>query len=343
METYLFSAAIAQSALVSLLLLTSAYRREAPIIFLSAIFLTFNVLFLIVILRDHGVESVWLNADLPLGYGLIALIVCLTLSAVGKMRRPTRTGFAAFLGLTLLGSLGLALPLVQPIWVFLLPLLLALSVIWSIYQVRQYVRAYDDQYSTADLSRLSWLETSLYLMAGVVCLGVVQSFAEHTPWTLLAQGSIASVPLLFIILNMYLSTQLLKAEPVKIARASSPRAAGTGDLSEAELVSARAKLEAIMDRDAVFRQPDLQLNELSRLSGLSEDTIRATIKSFSAKNFFDYINGLRIGHSRTLLRDTSLSVTDVMFESGFKSRSSFNTEFRKRTGHTPSEFRKLHL
>lgn len=259
--------------MVILLLLSSAYRREAWVLLLNASLMTLSLLFLIVILRDTGVQSRWLNVDLPLGYGLLALIVCLTCSAVGKMRQPVLTASIAF-------------PVV----------------------------------------------------GGVVCLGVVQALAELSSWHSLAQGSIVFIPLLCMIMTMQLATRLSRVEPIKPRRVQVPLS--SNDLRKAGCDNARARLVALMDQHAAFRQHDLQLSDLARQTGLSEDTIRATIKSCLAKNFFDYINGLRIAHAQTLLRDTDLSVTDVMFESGFRSKSSFNTEFRKRTGQTPSEFRR---
>jgi AraC-like DNA-binding protein len=57
------------------------------------------------------------------------------------------------------------------------------------------------------------------------------------------------------------------------------------------------------------------------------------------ENFSRYINGHRIRHAQELLRETDLPITEVMFESGFVSKSSLNTEFRRIVGQTPSVFR----
>jgi len=58
-------------------------------------------------------------------------------------------------------------------------------------------------------------------------------------------------------------------------------------------------------------------------------------------HFFDFINGHRIDHARQLLlTEPSKSILDILLESGFNSKSSFNTAFKKQMGMTPSAFRK---
>jgi AraC-like DNA-binding protein len=47
-----------------------------------------------------------------------------------------------------------------------------------------------------------------------------------------------------------------------------------------------------------------------------------------------------VRHAAALLETGDLSVTDVMLEAGFLSKSTFNTEFRRVIGKTPSEYRK---
>jgi AraC-like DNA-binding protein len=59
----------------------------------------------------------------------------------------------------------------------------------------------------------------------------------------------------------------------------------------------------------------------------------------TGENFSRYINGFRVRHAQAALRETELPITEVMFDAGFISKSSFNTEFRRIVGQTPSQFR----
>ena len=40
-------------------------------------------------------------------------------------------------------------------------------------------------------------------------------------------------------------------------------------------------------------------------------------------------------------KDDKLTVLEAMYQAGFNSKSSFNTAFKKETGQTPTQFRKM--
>ncbi len=56
--------------------------------------------------------------------------------------------------------------------------------------------------------------------------------------------------------------------------------------------------------------------------------------------FSDYITAKRIEYACQLLRDRSMSVVDVAYQSGFNSIRSFNRNFLKHMGVSPKEYRK---
>ena len=61
------------------------------------------------------------------------------------------------------------------------------------------------------------------------------------------------------------------------------------------------------------------------------------------QNFYGFINKFRVEKSKKLLADKELdkySIIGIAFESGFNSKTSFNTTFKKLTGQTPSEFKR---
>ncbi|WP_051887248.1 helix-turn-helix domain-containing protein [Chryseobacterium piperi] len=63
------------------------------------------------------------------------------------------------------------------------------------------------------------------------------------------------------------------------------------------------------------------------------------------ENFFHFVNKYRVQHAKELLLDDSqkkLSMVGIAFESGFNSKTAFNTIFKKMTQMTPSEFKKKH-
>lgn len=61
------------------------------------------------------------------------------------------------------------------------------------------------------------------------------------------------------------------------------------------------------------------------------------------KHFFDFVNEYRIEKAKELLTHPErkeYTVLEILYEVGFNSKSSFNTAFKKRTGLTPTEYRR---
>ena len=101
-----------------------------------------------------------------------------------------------------------------------------------------------------------------------------------------------------------------------------------------------AKLEAAMSGERLYRNSTLTLRELSDATQVSENHISETLNAFLGQSFFDYVNGWRIKEAETLLVTTDHSVLEILVEVGFNARSTFNAAFRKRTGVTPTAYRK---
>ena len=100
------------------------------------------------------------------------------------------------------------------------------------------------------------------------------------------------------------------------------------------------RLVRFMDEQRPYLDPDLSLERLSRRSGIGSKTLSALINQRHGAHFFDYINRFRIDHAKGLLVDNGQTITDILYASGFNSKSTFNTAFRKHTGMTPSAFRR---
>lgn len=99
------------------------------------------------------------------------------------------------------------------------------------------------------------------------------------------------------------------------------------------------KLDQLMAEQKMFTDPDLTLARLGRRLHCPARSISKAVNRIHGENISRYINGFRVRHAATLLTTTDLPVTDIMLESGFQSKSSFNTEFRRVTGQTPSAYK----
>jgi transcriptional regulator GlxA family with amidase domain len=83
----------------------------------------------------------------------------------------------------------------------------------------------------------------------------------------------------------------------------------------------------------------VSLTLLSRSVNLSPGRLRELFKKETGRSPMQYLRGLRMQRAEHLLRSTFLSVKQVAFASGVKHVSSFVSDFKKRHGLTPSEFR----
>ncbi|MEM8728898.1 MAG: AraC family transcriptional regulator [Pseudomonadota bacterium] len=100
------------------------------------------------------------------------------------------------------------------------------------------------------------------------------------------------------------------------------------------------KLDQLMMEHQMFTDPDLTLARLGRRLHCPARSVSKAVNRVHGENISRYINGFRVRHAAMLLKSTDLPVTDIMLESGFQSKSSFNTEFRRLTGQTPSHFKR---
>ncbi len=100
-----------------------------------------------------------------------------------------------------------------------------------------------------------------------------------------------------------------------------------------------AAFEEMMENTRLLSDTNLTLNRVARRLGVPARQVSIAVNRCTQDNFSRYLNGFRIRHAQVLLHETDLPVTEIMLESGFASKSSFNGEFRRVTGQTPSQYR----
>ena len=105
------------------------------------------------------------------------------------------------------------------------------------------------------------------------------------------------------------------------------------------------KLQQLMTDAAIYRQPELSLEQLSNLLNASKHHVSQVINEHTGMSFFEYINQLRISKAREMLESTNkqqMNVIEIAYAVGFNNKVSFNTAFKKITGLTPTVYRKNH-
>ena len=111
-----------------------------------------------------------------------------------------------------------------------------------------------------------------------------------------------------------------------------------------EIAVAYAKeAKELMEKEKLYRNPDLTLPKLAKKLGLSANTLSQVLNGYCGQTFYNFVNSYRLEEVAAMMRDPKFdnkSVLELLLEAGFKSKSTFNPIFKKWTGKTPSEYRK---
>ena len=112
---------------------------------------------------------------------------------------------------------------------------------------------------------------------------------------------------------------------------------------DSEVESLKLKLSELMKLQKPYLDSELNLIKLSELINMTPHHLSYVINTGFNENFFSFINTYRVEKAKELLvkkEMNKLSMLGIAFESGFNSKTSFNTTFKKITGQTPSDFKK---
>src|SRR5437870_7135022 len=86
-------------------------------------------------------------------------------------------------------------------------------------------------------------------------------------------------------------------------------------------------------------QEEWPIPRLARVSGVSGAHFARSFKEAFGLPPHRYLLTRRIERATAMLRDTELSITDIAFETGWKSLGTFGRTFRDVTGASPGEVR----
>ena len=102
-------------------------------------------------------------------------------------------------------------------------------------------------------------------------------------------------------------------------------------------------LVQLMEEDKLYLDPGLTLKDLAHKLRIHYNHLSRIINERFGLSYNDFINKYRIAEAQRMLTDPKnkdMNILDIIYETGFYSKSVFNTAFKKFTGKTPSEYRK---
>lgn len=209
-----------------------------------------------------------------------------------------------------------------------------------------------EEYSEIESIRIKWLKNFLIIILGSTAVAVFSFFART--WQIPILSNFYSFHFIGIVLLFYWLSYKALTQPVlfgiinEVAQVT-PIATNLeltekykkSTLQRDQLNSLFAKIKASVENEKLYLKNDLTLTELSVVTGIPKHQISQAINSCYSGNFFDLINDYRVEAFQKVAMQPdkkNLTLLGIAQETGFNSKASFYSVFKKKTGMTPSEY-----
>jgi AraC-like DNA-binding protein len=114
------------------------------------------------------------------------------------------------------------------------------------------------------------------------------------------------------------------------------------NLADEVKVSHIEKLYQHMELEKPYLNPELTVQDLSKQLNIPRHHLTEILNNDIGKNFFNFINEYRVNEVKRRLLESKydhLTIVAIAFESGFNSKSTFNSIFKQYTNMTPTKWR----
>ncbi len=112
-------------------------------------------------------------------------------------------------------------------------------------------------------------------------------------------------------------------------------------LDAQQIETLKEELRSYFEEDEPFLNPQLSLKFVADVFELNTNKISYVINKAFHLNFNDFVNSYRLNHFKSIAIDpknSHLTILGLAYDSGFNSKSVFNTYFKKTEGTTPSKW-----
>lgn len=134
-------------------------------------------------------------------------------------------------------------------------------------------------------------------------------------------------------------------EAMRIAKVYLLKWHGEGQLPYAELVRRSPHADAVVKAceawlSGHFREADA-IEQAVQRAGIPERTLKRRFKAATGTTLIEYVQNVRIEHAKDLLESGALPVDEISVQAGYEDASFFRRLFRRRTGLSPSQYRRM--
>lgn len=222
----------------------------------------------------------------------------------------------------------------------------------SIYLLSRHRERIKSEFSYIEKINMDWLRYWTILSMLGFWFSFIIIWAGSFQWidfTTAFQGVAAFIVLNVSVIGFYgvkqttiftnLSPQL--PEPTTIAKKTERYA--SSKLAEVEVSDMVQKLKQYMEKERPYLDSQLSLESLASTLNLTRHDLSQVINDQFQTNFFGFVNSYRVAAFKGNLKNKKYehyTLLGIALETGFNSKSSFNSIFKKAEGMTPSEYKK---
>lgn len=217
----------------------------------------------------------------------------------------------------------------------------------TLFFLRQFKRRLLANFSNTDKINLQWLRNLSYGFLGVYTLALMVQISSLTG-NYSGEGPVGllGVILIFLVAFMGLRQGEIFLEEQKQAGPVDPALKVKylhSRMDKTDIHQIKEQLIAIFETDKPHLDPEFRLSQLAEKVQIHTNDLSQVINEGFGKNFYALVNAYRIEEVKKNLQDPQndhLTLLAIGLQSGFNSKTTFNTVFKKMTGQTPSEFKK---
>lgn len=113
------------------------------------------------------------------------------------------------------------------------------------------------------------------------------------------------------------------------------------NLSEEEIAALKERLYDVLETEKPYLNDSLTLADLAALIPISDKKLSELLNKHVCISFYDLINNYRVETVKEKMRSREaeqFTLLAIGFDSGFKSKTSFNRVFKQKTGVSPSQY-----
>jgi AraC-like DNA-binding protein len=99
-------------------------------------------------------------------------------------------------------------------------------------------------------------------------------------------------------------------------------------------------LEDVIAYFHLYYGEKIKISNVTKKFNTNRTTLSKLFKNILGLSPVEYLNRIRISKANYLLRESSMTVNQIMIETGFNNRNYFNKVFKKHMGCKPSEYRR---